>query len=136
MTLQKFVPEKPLTVTIRVDGRFSFNSSASRFLNSLRARRLTLFGDPKTKQVVLERADPKDRTAVLVTFTRNDDQHLRASLEGRAFLEWIGYQCDQPRRFLLNKDDSRLTFTIKPQSGMATGARTRAKRKSDKRSTH
>lgn len=134
MTLQKFIPEKPLSVTVRIDGRFSFNSSASRFLDSLKVRRLTLFGDTKTKQVALERADPKDHTALLVTFTRHNDENLRASLEGRAFLEWIGYRCDQPRRFLLKKDDSRLIFTIKPQSGAATSTRTPAKPKGSRRS--
>jgi hypothetical protein len=119
MTLQKFIPEKPLAVTIRPDGRFSFNTSASRFLHSLQVRRLALFGDVKTKQVVLEPADPKDRTATLVTFARKDQDSLRASLEGHAFLEWIGYNHDESRRFTLTrKDNNKLGFTAKANSAL------------------
>lgn len=102
MPLARFNPATPLQVTIRGNGRFSFNVAATAYLHQHGIRRLTLYGDPEDKTIQFVPAEPSDKASRLISYTFLDAPWpTRATLEAAPFLKWLGYHMDEPLRFTL-----------------------------------
>jgi hypothetical protein len=83
--------KRPPCVTVRTDGRLTFNAEASRALESAGLRRVRLFGDPSTGRVVLRAAAEDGPEVHLISYLKPRPTQIRATLEARPFLVWIGY---------------------------------------------
>jgi len=101
MSLRLFKPDllnarrRPLYVTVRSDGRLTFNAEASRALDAADLRRIRLFGDRRTKRVVIRPATTEGPETHLISYLKPTPTQLRATLEAKPFLSWLGYAFPQ-----------------------------------------
>lgn len=125
MSLEPFIPQRKLprktaSLTIRSDGRFTFNVAASRVLAGFHTRHVQLFGDRDTKTVEIRPCSTEPSVkCVRITIVRLSDSSCRASLEGAAFLDWIGYDYATVRRFQLACTATALSFVATPDCAVA-----------------
>lgn len=97
MPLRLFKPDllnshrRPPYVTVRSDGRLTFNAEASRALDAAEIRRVRLFGDRRTKRVVIRPATSEGPENHLISYLRPTPTQIRATLEAKPFLCWLGY---------------------------------------------
>jgi len=82
---------RPPYVTVRSDGRLTFNAAASRALDAAKLRKVRLFGDRRTKRVVIRPAPADGPDAHLISYIRPTPTQIRATLEAKPFLCWLGY---------------------------------------------
>jgi hypothetical protein len=131
MSLEAFIPERrrreaPATVTIRTDGRFSFNAAASRTLAAFPNGRVVLFGDKESKHVeVRAAAHVPGLKSIRLTISSPSATTVRASFEGAAFLDWLGYDYGQPRKFTLSIHDNVLMFDATPELSLVAAKQPR-----------
>ena len=78
-------------VTVRSDGRLTFNADASRALDAAELRQVRLFGDRRTKRVVIRPATGEGPETHLISYLRPTPTQIRATLEAKPFLCWLGY---------------------------------------------
>ena len=86
-------------VTVRSDGRLTFNAEASRSLHAADLRRVRLFGDRRSKRVDIRPAPASPTEGAdthLISYLKPTPTQIRATLEAKPFLCWLGYSFATP----------------------------------------
>jgi hypothetical protein len=77
----------------------TFNAEASRALHAADLRRVRLFGDLRSKRVVIRPAPASPTEGAdthLISYQKTTPTQIRATIEAKPFLCWLGYSFAPP----------------------------------------